>query len=67
MSFLLEMKPFLTIDKLLRDMAPTKHQQNILFGGFWHSFRHMEILRSPVQAHPEKYGLQKYHCCNCLP
>ena len=41
---LLEMKPFLTIDKLLRDMAPTKHQQNTPFGG-----KHIILMGDPAQ------------------
>ena len=41
---LLKMKPFLTIDKLLRDMAPTKHQQNMPFGG-----KHIILMGDPAQ------------------
>ena len=41
---LLEMKPFLTIDHILRDIATTKNQQHMPFGG-----KHIILMGDPAQ------------------
>ena len=41
---LLEMKPFLTMDRILREMAPTNQKQHMPFGG-----KHIILMGDPAQ------------------